>query len=188
MITREEFHDYCQGKSIAILGNSRILLNTKRGELFDSHQVVLRMNMGYPKAAYQEFLGKRTDVWSAAMTDQDKQRRYHALFNERKYTLWPWHDVSVMVSELKPNAFAFPASFYQEIHAECGSVPSTGCLILSYFLRKIDYQSLTVAGFDFFTTPNFHRSKVMSAHHQPAREKEFLSPALEGARDVLWIR
>ena len=188
MITREEFHEYCKDKRIAILGNSRIILKEKLGDHIDSHQIVLRMNMGYPKPDLHSLIGRRTDIWSAAMADQTKQRHFHGLFKDRKFTLWPWYDLSTMIAEIRENTYAFPPAFYKEILGECGSIPSSGCLIVNYFIRHIEYEALTVAGFDFFKTPNFHRSEIVTAHHQPRKEEDFMVPVLKKSRGVSWIR
>ena len=188
MVSKGEFHNYCKGKRIVILGNSKILLKEKKGEFVDNHDIVLRMNMGYPETRYQEFIGKRTDVWSAAMHSRRVQEYYHYCFIDRKYTLWPWYDKSRMVEELKDNVYCFSKEHYQTVSKECGSILSSGCNILAYFIRNIKYKTLVIMGFDFFQTPNFNRMRIVKAQHESDKEEIFITNLVNSVSNVEWIK
>ena len=69
--TAEDLQIFCEKKSIAIVGNSESLCSKNLGSNIDDHDVVVRFNRAMPRRNAKVTHGRRTDIWSAAMSNPD---------------------------------------------------------------------------------------------------------------------
>ena len=221
---KEDFHNFCEGKSIVVLGNSSKLLELENGEFYDSHDIVLRMNWVRPSEDTHKYLGKKTDIWSV-----NRCRTLHNVYTEyyqhhTQYVITPFPTPQPFYSKHTKSFFIFPFSHFFKVlklfnpnkkvdKAKCyremvlgtkirpkGGIatPTSGSLILSYFLWHINLKRLTVAGIDFFSNSTIwwdDKSKYGSELnqqvadcHSPSREEKFITGLLENDSRVSWIR
>ena len=65
-IELQELQSYMEGKTIALIGNGKCILNRPYGKLIDSHEVLIRMNGGAPvKERYKDSVGTKLDIYSS---------------------------------------------------------------------------------------------------------------------------
>jgi hypothetical protein len=188
MISKEEFHSFCEAKSIAIVGNSKALLEHNFGQDIDAHDIVLRFNAGYPEPKFQQYVGTRTDIWACA--SYSGMKSIHKFQGNFTYALWAnWHTRSLRES-IKPQTFILPIQYWYYVRRLMGANPTSGAVVLTYFNEHIDYRSMTVYGFDFLKTSNFFRTPVWRRppDHNPEREEAYLRPLLEEGRGIAWIK
>jgi len=194
MINREEFDNYCKGKTIAIIGNSRSALELPFGEDIDKHDIVVRMNRGVPTEERKKFIGTKTDLWSCSLNNHF-QKKYKNKFPDRKYTILPsakrdpYHE-DRWIPELFDETYWFGPKYYKHVTNQLRyDRPSTGCLTCYYFLTRIDYKSINVYGMDFFQKPQFDtkRNKATTFCHSPKHEKRLLTRLFKESENVEWV-
>jgi len=207
MVSKDEFHSYCQGKNIIVVGNGDTLLNEENGEFIDSHEIVLRMNKGYPREEFKKHVGSKTHIWSLSKGEQSFVN-YWKYYTDIDYAINPWAHKTFRRINFLPT-FNFPFTNFYEIykiyHPEEerdintfvkdlftnisieDPLPSTGCLILNYFIGNVDFQSLTIIGFDFLRGGNFYEDgyKHLSIH-DPQKEEEYLIALTSRKNNVVW--
>ena len=207
MISKKEFDNYCTNKSIVVVGNSRKILEKENGEFIDSHDIVLRFNRGLPEG-YEKHIGTKTDIWAINGRKKETQKILHLKFQDRKYTLWTFYKIGRLNPTLKYNTYHIPLDFYfktcQDLNPTVeiikkdlffkdnmkGKRPTSGCVALYYLIKNIQYKSITVTGFDFLQSFQFHSNDPIHLEktHSGAKEKEFLTPLLENSRDINWLK
>ena len=209
MVSHEEFRNYFTDKRIVLVGNSRSILNEKRGKFVDSHDIVVRFNMGLP-FKYTEYVGERTDVWSMVMPQKDKFffHMYNILLISRTYTLWPYHNVSkiseflqkdeklyILPSEICYYAhkkFHFDKNIRKcKIYPQCEyKRPTSGGYLLYYLINFTNYKSITLIGFDCIKSEwNFYTIQYSYPRwvHDQKKEEKFITGMVDENRDIKWV-
>lgn len=185
MISFEEIQNYCKGKRVLIVGNSGALLKSKKGDIIDSYDIVVRMGHGFPQERYYDHVGKRTDIWVCAYKNIDRMRDDKNKFNP-KYII---RNCFPVVPQGAEKITYFTKDNQEQIN-EIRNIlhnstretvrrnPTTGFVSIFLFLNYIKTQSqLDIVGFDFFQTPlNFYeqgRTDKVAPHkcHRPDLEK-----------------
>ena len=64
MATAELVLGLLENKNVVLVGNSVEILNYKKGEFIDSHDVVIRMGKGLPREKHLLQLGTKVDIWA----------------------------------------------------------------------------------------------------------------------------
>ena len=77
----EGIKKYCEDKSIIIVGNSTSILNKKLGDFIDSHDIVIRINHGFPRKQFVESTGKKTNIWTFCFWNVQIQKKEYSIFN-----------------------------------------------------------------------------------------------------------
>jgi len=72
------------------------------------------------------------------------------------------------------NAKNKPGIDWRELEKQLGINPSTGFLALNFFLKRIDFKSLTIYGFDFFKTKTWYNTKIDSGQKHCGQKEEVL--------------
>lgn len=148
-----------KGKTVAIVGNSEKILNTKYGEEIESHDIVIRFNKGFPKSK-PESLGKRTDILFLACTLNSIELK---IFNAR-YT--------VKRSNLCQNNCDFEVTKIDRCILSQGfSQPSTGFIAINFALST-KCKSIDLYGFDFFKSPTYYNPKGYKTLHDGMKEAD----------------
>lgn len=145
-------------KNIILVGNSVEILQHNYGEYIDGFDTVVRFGNGVPTSENYDAVGKRTDIFVTGFLRYDKRKFYPkdclTLFNrsrihlDRKPDHYPDFEVTEMFSDSEL------IEIYDLVGAKNGVVdgarPSAGFVAIQYFLRKCNFSSLTLIGFDFF--------------------------------------
>ena len=166
--TAADFSAFIAGKSVALVGPAASLIGRRQGDLIDSHDVVVRLNLGCPVPAGQEVdLGARTNVL------------YHVLFNARlsaaagqSHTVRQvrgWADAGVRFIVTRQDAHnarverfrpilgdllplvVMSAEWKRTIKDATGTNPNTGTLAICHLLDA-GASKVWVTGFDFYAT------------------------------------
>ena len=142
-------HDIFQGKSVAVVGNSRMIMTREDGGLIDSCDVVVRFNRQFP--VRPECQGARTDICSLSR-NMIRGRRFS------KPDSCP--DVKFYRCDIS-------LEFTQYVQAEMGlpsrKLPSSGARMLHYLLEAGALHTY-VFGFDGLRTADWNSPK--KRHHR----------------------
>ena len=155
-------HKLIKNKDVAIVGNAQSIFNKKRD--IDNHEIVIRLNRGFPKAG----IGSRTDILGLSLgLTQAEIERYNP-----KAILWctPRHEN--MTDYLKKVAYIFPKSSWVNLESRIDARPSTGLMTLYYVLSCC--KSITLYGFDFWTSNTWHSNTNRPGPHNPKSEENFI--------------
>lgn len=163
--------------SIALVGNARSLSATVHGKAIDSADQVIRINRAPMPAP--ESHGRRTDVLALATSlDAATLNRLNPAL-----TLWMSHKRKRLPWAVATRAgFALPPlEGFLRLKAALDRPPTTGLLMLD-LLQQSPTKSVTLYGFDFFSSQSLSGSRT-AAHvpHDFAAERRWVAALL--ARD-----
>lgn len=186
--------------SCAIIGNSSILLEKEWGEIIDSHDCVVRINLAKTEN-FERFVGSKTTIRFCNLhplmcrISQDHLREHTKYFPEwdNEYVLsWEnqklfFKDSSFLDYEQNRELKNYILSKNNEIHhlsndivhhvrTQLVSEPTMGILSIIYMIEK--FGSISCFGFDFYESlDKFHYfEKVVpySTCHSNLKEKELV--------------
>ncbi len=150
--------EFLGGKSIAIVGNATSLLDHQYGALIDEHQIVTRMNMGFPINPAAQ--GTRFDLWCYSS--------YRATLRAPAGFVAP---PSVWMSPKYRNrtdhgveCYFYPTSHWRKLHDLLGARPSVGVMTIDLVARSQPRQ-VTIIGFDFNRSKSFYENRALPAPH-----------------------
>ncbi len=161
--------------SIAIVGNNTSLFDRQYGGEIDKHDFVARMNRAaILTTKYFEYKshGTRTDLWFMW-----RHKEYETLSFVRP----PYCMQMAYWEELDDESIhLYPSTRYLNLQHELGSVPSTGLMVLD-FLDSLEYEKISVYGYDWKATPTFtdidrsidNKLNASGSLHDFAREKQY---------------
>ena len=162
-----ELVDYLEGKNIAVIGNASSIFNNFHD--IDSHEVIIRMNKGFPQGK-EKFLGKRTDIVASSLflTSEEKQ-----LF-EPHYYLYCSPKMHEIMNDRCDNIFFYSKFDWNLLKMKLGSRPSTGCMVIDFLNQYLNKKEIHLYGFDFWKTYNHYTKKNHVSWHDPEAEKAFI--------------
>lgn len=186
----DEFADIVEGKSVAIVGNALSLLNglIPHGTEIDSHDIIVRMNMGIPGTHFRpgihltpERVGSRTDVWATAkyfgieptcklgifMKLTELGDKHWGYFQEKRRKTFP--------------LVRWPQELETEVRDFVGADPGTGIRLVYFLKRHSAAKSISVFGMDCWDTLSNWSLKPNTPNHVPQLEKQALSSLLREA-------
>jgi hypothetical protein len=162
-----ELQKYLKDKNICLLGNARSILNTPKN--IDKYDIVIRMNRGLPRDK-ERYIGKKTDVLCLSTNLSDSMvLQFHT-----RYILWITNKYKEAVTGWQQGALQNPPEDWREIRDQYpkDKLPSTGCIVINFLLKHIEFKSLTIYGFDFFKTgTHYHNLKTQNWHCCEFEEK-----------------
>lgn len=172
-----------------MVGNSKSLLDTKRGNQIDRYDIVIRMNHGYPTERYTPFVGSKTDIWICAFNNELEQVKGL----EKMQPTYVLRFNNSNVSEDLRAQFAiwdYPsyACFKKQLGITMDNKwPSTGITSIHFFVEVLKCSQVTITGFDFFKSKNYYEvgngSGVRATRwHMPGIEKEFAFKLLRAGK------
>jgi len=201
-VTYEQFVEYFKGKNVAVIGSGSSILNRDNGRDIDLHDIVVRVNRGYPYERYRQFVGTRTDVWAFGMADREDLRcKFHKMFCDRKYSLYTWFDASWIPAYLKedPRHITLPPTFSRAAKARCSGVTATtGMDTLHFLIVGTEYKNISIYGMDFYKTEYWFKeednsiaieytTKVKKSTHAPNAEENFLKELMQTYPNISMI-
>lgn len=177
-----EIQEFCRDKKICLLGNANSVLDKKRD--IDSFDVVGRMNRGTPRGK-EKFIGSRTDILflSTHMSGENVQRS----FNPR-LVVWMTVCNRLASSWVLKNAIQNPEKDWNALYDKLSINPTTGMMALNFILKHIDFKSLTIYGFDFFTTKTWYNTRIDSGQkHSGEKEKVLFMNMIKDRKNVRFL-
>jgi Glycosyltransferase family 29 (sialyltransferase) len=160
--------DSLDGKSIAIVGNATSLLSYQYGSLIDEHEIVTRMNMGFPVDPAAQ--GTRFDLWCFSS--------YRATLQAPKGFVAPR---SVWMSpkfrdrtDHGVGCYFYPMSYWRKLHHRFGARPSVGAMTIDLVSRSNPRQ-VTIIGFDFNRSKTFYEKRELASPHDFGAEERYVT-------------
>ena len=183
----QNIQNYCKDKTIIIVGNSSTLLNSEMGKFIDSHNIVVRMNYALPiKPSYLNNIGRRTDIYMAGIS---RARIIESLVSKDcpKFILrlTPWSE-PINLS----NVYYNTREEYSVLKKSFGDYkPSSGCLVIDFFKKNIDYKLLNIVGFDFFEKADRFKKNEFKSYlykdHDILMEKKYILKCLDNKTKII---
>lgn len=168
---------FLNGKSIAIVGNATSLLSHSYGPLIDGHEVVTRMNKGFPISPVAQ--GRRFDLWGFS--------NYRILAKTPKNLVCPrliWMSPTYReradreLSSRQAECFFYPLKDWSALHERLGARPSVGAMTIDLISRSKPRQ-VTIIGFDFNRTKSFYENRTTPSPHDFATESRYVLGMVE---------
>ncbi len=197
-IPLEKIQEYCNGKKIALVGNSTKLLNENNGKSIDSNDIIIRLNYSIdalPK--YKNALGEKTHIFVPQMNTVSNAVRLCKAANA-KYILqlsrWSktgYSDRENKLLELFNNVYICSKEFYDEFRRKDFKImfiPSTGAATFNFLVTRINFLELNLYGFDFFENfkqneKNVFRS-IYHKSHSSIVEKTYFTKYINKANNI----
>lgn len=159
---------FLDGKSIAIVGNATSLLSHQYGSLIDQHEIVVRMNRGFPVNPAAQ--GIRFDLWCFSGFRA-------ALHTPRGFVappraVWMWHK-RMKKERVGFDCIFYPRSYWQRLSDRIGARPSIGALTIDLVSRATP-REVTVIGFDFKRTGTFYQGVNHIGPHDFSAEARYV--------------
>jgi len=177
-----EIQEFCKNKKICILGNANSVLNGKKN--IDSFDIIGRMNRGTPRGK-EKFIGSRTDILflSTHMSGENIQKSF-----DPRFVLWMTACNRLASSWTLKNAIQNPPDDWDMLYDKLSINPTTGMMSLNFLLKHIDFKSLTIYGFDFFTTKTWYNTRVDNGQkHSGKRERGLFMDMIANNKKVEFI-
>ena len=170
--------DDVSGKSIALVGNARSLLQAKHGKRIDEADIVIRINSA--PTSKPESHGRRTDWHALAIRNsRDLRRRVNP-----KRVLWMSHkrrrlDWGTATAE---GFYLFPLRDFHSLSHELGARPSTGVLLID-LITRLPADRIELFGFDFFASLSMTGSRTSAqVPHDFEAERIWVEHLIENDR------
>lgn len=159
--------NFLDGKSIAIVGNATSLLDHQYGGLIDEHEIVTRMNMGFPINPAAQ--GTRCDLWcfsSYRATRRSPQDFVapRSVWMSPKYRDQPDHGL---------DCHFYPISYWRKLHRRLGARPSVGAMTID-LVSHAKPRRVTIIGFDFNRSKSFYENRTVPGPHDFAAEQRYV--------------
>lgn len=196
-----KFLNYLNNKNIAVVGSGASVLNKEYGEEIDSHDVVIRINRGYPYLPYRQYVGTRTDIWSFGMgAREDLRSKMNKLFSDRKYSMYCWYESSWVPLYLRnsDNHITLPPHFSRRCRELCGGVnATTGLDTVHFLITGTEFKGISLYGFDHYTTEYWFKelddsitisSTTKQKGHVPTTEENIMRGWVESHCNIRWNR
>lgn len=174
-----EIQEFCEGKTICLLGNADSVLRKKRE--VDSFDVIGRMNRGAP-AGKEEFIGSRTDILflSTHMSGRNIRNSF-----DPQHVIWMTICHRLASAWTIENAVQNPKEDWKTLHKKLSINPTTGLMALNFILRHLNFKSLVIYGFDFFATKTWYNMEIDSGQkHSGEKEKVLFMEMIKDRSNV----
>ena len=170
--------DDVSGKTIALVGNARSLLQAKHGKRIEEADIVIRINSA--PTSNPESHGRRTDWHALAIRNSRELKRRVT----PKRVLWMSHkrrrlDWGTAAAE---GFYLFPLKDFHSLSRELGARPSTGVLLVD-LLRRLPADRIELFGFDFFASLSMTGSRTSAqVPHDFEAERIWVEHLMENDR------
>lgn len=172
--------DLLCGKSIAIVGNATSLLDHQYGPLIDEHEIVTRMNMGFPINPGAQ--GARCDLWCfsnfrATLAAPKGFAATDAVWMSPRFRDRPDHGV---------DCYFYPVSYWKRLRQQFGARPSVGAMSIN-LIAHAKPREVTIIGFDFNRSKTFYENRTLPSPHDFAAEERYVMDLVK-ARSWRFVR
>jgi hypothetical protein len=154
-------------KKILLVGNGSSMLDSKRKDLIDSYDTVVRFN-SYKIEGYEEYVGTKTDIWFTCNMlhineiDVYSKVLFHSWAHENDCKIYK------QIKETRPDAVKIPKDIIKSIPVK---TPSTGLIAIYYFNFQVD-----IIGFDWWDKDKHHYgdNEQRGTVHKPEEEYKII--------------
>ena len=157
-VCSDSLSSYLSGKRVAIVGPARYLKGMGLGELFDSYDVVVRVNCSTDIIDEKSF-GRRTDILYIAnfiVSDFNDEMRENIKRSGVRHVVTKFSDGTKSHSKIKNKLYgsaqitSMGKSAYYSFKKRCNNTPpNTGVCAIMHLL-SMPLKSLDIFGFDFY--------------------------------------
>ncbi|MEO8241519.1 MAG: glycosyltransferase family 29 protein [bacterium] len=168
-LTEVEVFRRLDGKTVALVGNARALLETRQGGSIDAHDIVIRINKapGFGTDA----TGFKLD-WSALADKSPNDQTSTVLWLGRKVYKIPYR---LMTSG---RLFVYDQVRRNELSGDLSARASTGIMAVELLLRS-PARSVDLYGFDFYASRSLSGDHTIeSTPHNYAEEEKWITARL----------
>ena len=156
------------GRSVAIVGNATSLLAHRHGALIDGHDIVVRMNMGFPVDLAAQ--GTRFDLWCfsnyrATLQAPDGFAAPRSVWMSPKFRDRQGGGVDCCF---------YPLSYWQALHDKLGARPSVGAMTID-LVSRADPREVMIIGFDFNRSKTFYETRTLPSPHDFMAEERYVT-------------
>jgi len=180
-----EIKKYLKNKQICLLGNARSILNNTKN--IDKYEIVCRMNHGYSRPNKELYIGKKTDILFTSTKLSNKEiLQFHS-----RYLIWMTKSIKRLPEHLRSCTIHNPPEDWQELKDLYPNkqLPSTGCIVINFLLKHIEFKSLTIYGFDnFLKSGTWYHGIKNQAWHNGKFEKELMENWFKNKSNIYWIK
>lgn len=160
------------GKSVAIVGNAKSLFDYKFGKEIDSHDVVIRMNLGY-RIINPESQGTKTTILTVADTF-----KMDLIEQEKPDFKILGFICSWLVKYRRPRIngrkyFIYPKKEHDNLELKMGARRPTSGAQMIWMTLLSGAKQIDVYGFDFFKTYNFYEERTHAVPHNFDTEEDW---------------
>jgi hypothetical protein len=178
-----EIQNYLKDKQICLLGNARSILNTPKD--IDKYEIVCRMNRGL-SIGKEHYIGSKTDIlFTSTKLSNSLILQFHT-----KYLVWMTKCQNLATDTIKQSAVQNPPEEWQELKDKYPEnfLPSTGCIVINFLLKHIDFKTLHIYGFDFFASGTFYHDIKNQKWHPTQFEEKFIKDMIKDYTNVELIK
>lgn len=160
------------GKSIAIVGNAKSLLETNYGEQIETHDIIIRLNKGF--VTQQSAQGTRTDM--VGLTPELSEGETIARFEPSYFLMLipKMRHYRLFGKDAVRNTLFYKFRYWLADRNLIGRRPSSGFMAISWMVRLGQAKSITLYGFDFGATPTYYNPVGYKTPHNYDREREIV--------------
>lgn len=180
-VTLLDLQDYCNNKSVLIVGNSKEIIENKFGQKIDSYDIVVRLNHGHIVNNLKDRMGKKYNIWGHGFLNKKAQLfEYVKIKNIIDYHIET--SVRKLYAPLNDNkCFIVNGEWYKsQYEKDTGVEMSTGLNVIFLFTRCIkNIKSLSIVGFDFLRTANPLLKSFSARYHNSDMEEKYIKNELK---------
>jgi len=161
--------EYLDGKNIAIVGNAKSIF-TKNHNI-DSHEVIIRINRGFPIRGLDSFNGSRTDIIAISMNLSDEEIKQ---YNPEYILYCSPKNREQLNPYIKENAVFYDRIDWEVLSRSLEARPSTGCMVFDFITNYVDFKELHLYGYDFMRSETWYTDAQHHGEHNYVAEEEYL--------------
>jgi len=174
-LTAEQF----AGKTIAVVGNSKLLLEQEHGALIDSHDIVIRFNRAWPnRAKNRAATGSKTTHMSLVL-----RKDYDAMIKRNPHVTFflPVQSAEGRVPECCKGLPRIGHGVHRRLRQDTGirELASSGLSVLWFLVNMTDAAKVSVFGMDGMKSEKWYEKKGHWKGHNKIGEREWLAGAVE---------
>lgn len=192
LLDMNEFAQLVKDKQVLLVGNGNSLVKRDNSKLIDSYEFVIRFNLAIKKEHPHQ--GKKIDAWFYTMVKDSRCKRTYNLAKIKPRHCIRHHTSPLVLGE---NNYLIDTEIYRKkfnrmlnLSGSGDNSPtirerhaSTGLCCIHYLKEYCNPKSISIIGFDSFSTKNFYeknfRLDSIKTCHSPDIEKDYLKKLSE---------
>ena len=173
------------GRRIAVIGNAQSILEHQYGSDIDSHDVVIRLNLG--SIVDQVSQGSRTDILGFSFPQVTSSWVEQNLGRPKLIWLTPKNrDNSAYFDSFKQNIYYYPISRWEKLSkAIKNGRPSSGLMMID-LVQIMQPKEINLFGFDFKKTKTYYLKNDHVGPHSWDLEEKLVTKILSNNQGTIY--